>query len=138
MSKNKNDLAMVLNDVLEIVADLLEVNSTVQKILIKVPPIVGVIRNTFDIPDEPIPFPEEEKPKKVSTKKKAEPKPEEAAPETKTYTKVEVRKYLAKVADQHREEVKALLNKYGADNLTQLDESHYADIMADAEEIENA
>lgn len=138
----KNELAGVLNDTLEVVAYLIEGTDAIRKALIAVPPIIGAVRTLFDIPDEPEEAPAE-KPKKVK-KKEPEPQPEleepaeqEAPAEEKTYTKAEVRQFLAKVADGHRDEVKALLTKYGADTLTQLDESHYADIMSDAEAIAN-
>ena len=61
-----------------------------------------------------------------------------AAPteDAKTYTKEEVRKILAGVsAGGHKEEVKALIAKYGADTLTNLDPAHYAAIVADAETL---
>ncbi len=63
--------------------------------------------------------------------------PPEPAP-GKVITKAEVRKVLAAAADGHRAEVKALLTKYGADNLTRLDPAHYAAIMADAEGLMDA
>ena len=55
-----------------------------------------------------------------------------------TYSKEEVRQLLAKLAGSgHRDEVKALLTKYNAENLATLDPTHYAAIMADAEAIDH-
>ena len=140
MSKKKNDLACLLNGTLDIVADLMTAADAVSDALRKIPPLIGTVRAVFDIPDEPGPSEdkEAEKPKKAAAKKKeAEPEQEPPAEEI-TYTKSDVRKLLAGVAEHHRDEVKALLAKYGADNLTQLDEKHYAAIVADAEAITNA
>ncbi len=143
MSKNKNELASVLNDTQEFVSSLIVAADTFSKAMKMVPPIIGAVRTIFDIPDEPVAI--EEKPKKAAPKKK-EPEPAEETAETeaeapteeKTYTKVEVRQFLAGIAKTHRDEVKDLLNKYGADNLTHLDEKHYAAVMAEAEELADA
>ena len=51
---------------------------------------------------------------------------------TTPYTKVEVRKLLSKLATINRDAIKELLSKYGADNLSTLDEKHYAAIIRDA------
>ena len=51
----------------------------------------------------------------------------------------EVRAVLAeKSISGHREAVKALLNKYGADRLSDIEPSKYAALLADAEVIGNA
>jgi len=146
-AKNKNELANVLNDGIEIFTDVMGIADLISKSARTAVRIIGAVRTIFDIPDEAVPFPEEPKKAAAPKKKKPAPKPEpvaepepepEEAPAEKEYSKAEVRKYLAGVAEGHRAEIKALLTKYGADNLTQLDPTHYAAIMADAEEIADA
>lgn len=57
-----------------------------------------------------------------------------AEPEKKTYTKEEVRKVLSeKSGNGYREQVKALLKKYGATNLSSIDPDDYAAVVAEAE-----
>lgn len=77
----------------------------------------------------PAAAPVQEEPKKVET-----PAPKQ---EVKTYTKEDVRGILAaKSSAGKRNEVKALLQKYGAAQLGQLDPKHYAAIVADAEALD--
>ena len=72
------------------------------------------------------------------TKKKPKTETEEAPQET-PMTKEYVRKVLSDVSKSgHRTEVIALLKKYGAGNITTLDEKNYAAIVAEAEELKNA
>ena len=66
--------------------------------------------------------------KKKATTKKAEPKAEEVKDETPTYSFEDVRKAFAA-------EVKALITKYGASRLSDIQESDYANLMADLEVI---
>ena len=66
--------------------------------------------------------------KKKATTKKAEPKAEEVKDETPTYSFEDVRK-------AHTAEVKALITKYGASRLSDIQESDYANLMADLEVI---
>ena len=62
----------------------------------------------------------------------------QAQPEQMTYSKEEVRQFLAGLAGKgHRDEVKDLLKKYGVASLGAIDPKHYADLMADAEVIGN-
>lgn len=75
-------------------------------------------------PDE-ITKPEQPKPEK---------QPEEKQPEEKQLTLEEVRAVLAeKSHDGFTAEVRALLEKYGASKLSQIDPSKYAALLADAE-----
>lgn len=58
------------------------------------------------------------------------------APKPKHPTLEEVREAMAqKNREGHREEVKAVLLKYGAKKLTSLDEKHYADVLKEVGEI---
>ena len=62
------------------------------------------------------------------------PQAEESA-----YTFTDVRKRLSTLSrDGHTDEVKELLEKYGAKKLSDVKEEHYAAILADAEVIANA
>ena len=73
--------------------------------------------------------------KKKSTTKKAEPKAE-VKEETPTYSFEDVRKaFAAKSHAGHTAEVKALNTKYGASRLSDIQESDYANLMADLEVI---
>ena len=73
--------------------------------------------------------------KKAPAKKKQEPEPEAEI----TITKEDVRKVLSEVSQAgHRTEVIALLKKYGAGNITNLDAKDYAAVIAEAEELKNA
>ena len=68
--------------------------------------------------------------------KEAEVKKEENKPEEKVYTLVEVRQILAlKSREGHTEEIKTLLGKYGAANLSGVKESDYAALVKEAEEL---
>ena len=74
--------------------------------------------------------------KKKATTKKAEPKAEEVKDETPTYSFEDVRKaFAAKSHAGHTAEVKALITKYGASRLSDIQESDYANLMADLEVI---
>ena len=76
----------------------------------------------------------EEAPKQ-ETPKAAEPKPKKAEPEKK-YTLEDVRKALAaKSGEGFTEEVKALLGRHGGSKLSAIEESEYAAIMEEVEEI---
>jgi outer membrane biosynthesis protein TonB len=81
------------------------------------------------------------------TKKKSKPKAkepeveapteaEEKAPEEKEPTLEEVRAAMAdKSRDGHREAVKAIITKYGANNLSSLDPKHYRAALKEVGEI---
>lgn len=77
------------------------------------------------------------KTKKADSKKAAKDEPEAAptpAPEKKTLTLEEVRAVLAeKSRAGHTAEVRALLNKHGADKLSDIDPAEYPVLLADAE-----
>ena len=71
------------------------------------------------------------KPAAKNTAKKPAAKQE---PEEKTLTLEEVRAVLAeKSRSGHTEEVRALLNKHGADKLSEIDPAEYAALLAEAE-----
>ena len=77
--------------------------------------------------------------KKAPAKKKQEPEPEQDDMPYEIISKEDVRKVLSEVSQSgHRSEVIALLKKYGAGNITTLDEKHYAAVIAEAEELKNA
>ena len=62
--------------------------------------------------------------------------PVEEAPEEKQPTLEEVRAAMAdKSRDGHREAVKAIITKYGANNLSSLDPKHYADALKEVGEL---
>lgn len=68
-----------------------------------------------------------------TVQKEAEKK-EAHAPAKPALTFIDVRKILSeKSRAGHTAEVKALLQKYGADKLSELSESHYAAVVAEAE-----
>ena len=69
-----------------------------------------------------------------ATVQKEREKKEAPAPEKTALTFIDVRKVLAERSRAgHTAEVKALLQKYGADKLSELSESHYAAVVAEAE-----
>ena len=73
--------------------------------------------------------------KKTKEKKSAEPK-QEAVPEQKQPTLEEVRAAMAeKNREGHREAIKAILQKYGANKLTSLDSKHYVEVLKEVGEI---
>lgn len=77
------------------------------------------------------------KPKKADSKKAAKEESEAASspvPEKKPLTLEEVRAVLAeKSRAGHTAEVRVLLNKHGADKLSDIDPAEYAALLADAE-----
>ena len=134
----KKELAEQLNSAVEMCSEILEISEKTASVAKKALRIIGNLRTLYSIPDDtkeqpvaPAPAPE---PEQKVDKSPAEDKPAEDMP-----SKEDVRKLLVEVSNSgHRDEVKALLVKYGADNLTKLDPSHYAAIMKDAEELKNA
>ena len=65
-------------------------------------------------------------------------KPEASAPEEKTITLEEVRAVLAeKSRDGHTAKIRELLQKYGADKLSEINGSDYPALLAEAEELGN-
>lgn len=144
----KKELSTILNDAADVVSAIRTAADIISDASQKTLKVISSAKTLYGIPDSPADAAGED-PKKADTPKKEEgaiPEPvkktgQEPAQETpveKTYTKADVRKFLAGVAGRHRKEVKELLKKYGADTLTQLDEKHYAAIMADAEELADA
>jgi hypothetical protein len=93
--------------------------------------------------NEVAPINEEPTKKKSKAKVKAEesetkePEPEvEEVPEEKQPTLEEVRAAMAdKSRDGHREAVKAIITKYGANNLSSLDPKHYAAALKEVGEL---
>ena len=70
-----------------------------------------------------------------STDDASAPEPEPAF-ETKPITLAEVRAVLAqKSVDGHTAEIQALIRKYGADKLSQVNPAQYASLMAEAEAL---
>lgn len=144
----KKELSTILNDAADVVSAIKAAADTISDASKKTLKVISAARTLYDIPDDPADT-AGEKPEKAGTPKKKEtpapepekkagPEPAQETPTEKAYTKADVRKFLAGVAGGHRREVKELLKKYGADTLTQLDEKHYAAIMADAEELADA
>lgn len=73
-------------------------------------------------------------PDEETTVQKEAEKKEATAPAKPELTFIDVRKILSeKSRAGHTAEVKALLQKYGADKLSELSESHYAAVVAEAE-----
>lgn len=67
-----------------------------------------------------------------------EPTPEESAPEEKATTLEEVRAVLAeKSRDGHTAKIRELLQKYGADKLSEINASDYSALLAEAEVLGN-
>ena len=70
-----------------------------------------------------------------STDDASAPEPEPTS-ETKPITLAEVRAVLAqKSVDGHTAEIQALIRKYGADKLSQVDPAQYTSLMAEAEAL---
>lgn len=82
--------------------------------------------NTF----ETIYDPAEDEPQAVETPK------EQPSPETKTVTFVELRSRLAEISRAgHTAEIKELITKHGAEKLSDVKETDYAALLAEAEEL---
>lgn len=81
--------------------------------------------NTF----EEIYNPEKDEPKEA-------PSTEQPSPETKAVTFVELRSRLAEISRAgHTAEIKELIAKYGAEKLSDVAETDYAALLAEAEEL---
>ena len=139
----KKELAALLNSAVEMCSEVLEISEKTASVAKKALFIIGTLRTLFCIPDNPEDAIEEKPtaptpaPKKVKEKK--EETPAEETPAEPIFTKEDVRRILVDLSNSgHRDEVKGLLTKYGADNLSKLDASHYSEIVADAEAIKNA
>lgn len=122
MSKKNVDVSLLLKDAALICRDIITVTRMVSDIVDKAIPLLEALAPLFD------------EPKAVKLSKVADAEEVEALPE---YSKEDVRKKLAGLAETKRNEVKSLLTKYGAGSLSELSPEHYAAIMADAEELNN-
>lgn len=82
----------------------------------------------------------EPEPKKATKKKETTDEPAPAETEApKTYTFTEVRGIMAALSGQGKKaEAKALLQKFGANRLSDLDEKDYAALVEEAQVIANA
>ena len=123
MSK-MSELSQVLEEMISCGEGMIRAAKTLQKI--------------FSASEE-VPVQSETKEAKKPEKAEAtEAKQPEAAPAP-TYTKEDVRGVLAaKSAAGFKKEVKELLNKFGAQQLKQIDPEDYAALMKEAEVIGNA
>ena len=94
------------------------------------------LQEIFSVAEEAPAQPETKEAKKPEKAEASEAKQPEAAP---THTKEDVRGVLAaKSAAGFKKEVKELLNKFGAQQLKQIDPKDYAALMKEAEVIGNA
>jgi len=85
---------------------------------------------------KPTPEPVNDEPEEALVETPEEKVPEEKAPEEKPITLEEVRAAMAdKSRDGHREAVKAIITKYGANNLSSLDPKHYAAALKEVGEL---
>ena len=135
--KKKADITKILNSATEIGAEILDIGEKTIKVANIALAIVQMIRTFVDVPEVVDANPNQKRLFDPTPEKK-EPAPTVDVEEV-SYSKEDVRKKLAALSNAgHRIEVKAFLNKYGADNLTNLDPANYAAIMADAEALENA
>ena len=122
MSRIK-ELAEIIDEAREICLWLMEAGERFQNIGRSSLHIIGAVKNIFSIPDT----------ETEAIEQKPEKKEEKPA-----ISREDVRKVLVRVSNSgHREEIKALLVKHGADNLTKLDESEYASVIEEAEAIGN-
>lgn len=88
--------------------------------------ITSYYLNTF----ETIYDPAEDEPQAVETPK------EQPSPETKAVTFVELRSRLAEISRAgHTAEIKELITKHGAEKLSDVKETDYAALLAEAEEL---
>ena len=96
------------------------------------------LQDIFSAAEESPVQPETKEVKKPEKAEATEAKQPESAPAP-TYTKEDVRGVLAaKSAAGFKKEVKELLNKFGAQQLKQIDPKDYAALMKEAEVIGNA
>ena len=79
------------------------------------------------------------RPRRTPLPKKTDEPPEPVSESMPEYSKEYVRKLLAEAASNgHREAVKDIIQKHGANSLSQIDPSQYASIVKDAEVLANA
>lgn len=136
MSKVKN-YAMTLDEIIEageaLVASYEKTASTAEIIL----NAVKELKKLFSSSATPAAIPQQAE---VTEEPKPEPKPEPApAAEEKTYSFQEVRGIMAGLSGKGKKaEAKNLLQKYGANRLSEIKPEDYAALVADAEVIANA
>lgn len=134
----KKELSTILSDAIAIVSTIKAAADLISDASKKTLEVISTVDTPYNIQNEPTDV-IDEKPEKAGTpKKKDEPGPGSEMSAEKTYTKEDVRRTLARIADTHRKEVKELLKKYGADTLLQLDERYYIPLMSEAEGLADA
>ncbi|QRN84857.1 hypothetical protein JR334_07695 [Clostridia bacterium] len=110
----------------------LEVVENMKALATSIAYLVQAIEAQESAPEDIPEITEKAVPKTKNVKKrKVEEQPEDAAP-----TLEEVRALMAeKNRDGHREAVKAIINKYGAEKLTSLDTSYYEQVLEEVGEL---
>ena len=85
---------------------------------------------------KPVPEPVNDEPEEETSQEAPEEETSIEIPEEKPITLEEVRAAMAdKSRDGHREAVKAIITKYGANNLSSLDPKHYAAALKEVGEL---
>jgi hypothetical protein len=117
----------------------LDVVSDLKSLAESIETLVHAMESNEVANEEPAKKKSKAKPKEEETETK-EPEvgetPVEEAPEEKHPTLEEVRAAMAdKSRDGHREAVKAIITKYGANNLSSLDPKHYAAALKEVGEL---
>ncbi len=96
--------------------------------------LIGISESLADLFSAPEEHTEKQTIKKTAAKK--EEKPKETPKQEKILSLTDVRAVLAeKSRNGYTAEVKALLNKHGADKLSEIDPAEYPGLLADAEVI---
>lgn len=96
--------------------------------------LIGISESLADLFSAPEEHTEKQTIKKTAAKK--EEKPKETPKQEKILSLTDVRAVLAeKSRNGYTAEVKALLNKHGADKLSEIDPAEYLALLADAEAI---
>jgi len=119
---------------LDVVSDLKSLAESIETL------VHAMEANESNVENEVAKEPVKETKKRTKTKPAPEPvndEPEvEETPEEKPITLEEIRAAMAdKSRDGHREAVKAIITKYGANNLSSLDPKHYADALKEVGEL---
>ena len=118
---------------LDVVSDLKSLAGSIETL------VRAMESNEPNLENEVAKEPVKETKKRTKTKPTPEPvndEPEDQAPEEKQPTLEEVRAAMAdKSRDGHREAVKAIITKYGANNLSSLDPKHYAAALKEVGEL---
>lgn len=118
---------------LDVVSDLKSLAESIETL------VHAMESNEPNLENEVAKEPVKETKKRTKTKPTPEPvndEPEDQAPEEKQPTLEEVRAAMAdKSRDGHREAVKAIITKYGANNLSSLDPKYYAAALKEVGEL---